>query len=137
MEMSPAAQPVLLEVLAHLPTDFFHCMHCEKFFNIAGIGASVHQEVQTSYPPTLQEEARRLAVWLRDVSAHYGERLHIRIVDPQSLEGFLKSLRYWVREYPTFVVNRHAKYTGWEAATLDRLLEMHMNPSRVPEHREQ
>ena len=69
------------------------------------------------------EEAERLATWLQDLSARYGDQIHIRVVDPQSPEGFFKSLRYWVRRYPTFVVNRRIKYTGWEPGVLDRLLE--------------
>jgi hypothetical protein len=120
--MPPDRQPALLEVLAHIPTDFFHCLHCEQFFDAAGIGASVHREIQTAYPPVMLEEAGRLAAWLQDLSARYGEQLHIRVVDPQSLEGFFKSLRYWVRRYPTFIINHRTKYTGWEPAALERLL---------------
>lgn len=115
--------PVLLEVLAHIPTDFFHCSHCEQIFDVAGIGAAVHREIQAAYPPKVLEEAQRLATWLQDVSAQYGEQLHTRIVDPQSVEGFFKSLRHRVRRYPTFIINRRAKYTGWEPPILERLLE--------------
>jgi hypothetical protein len=82
----------------------------------------VHREIRAAYPPETLEEAERLATWLLDLSAKYGEQLHIRVVDPQSLEGFFKSLRYWVRRYPTFIINRRAKYTGWESAALERLL---------------
>jgi hypothetical protein len=115
--------PVLLEVLAHIPTDFFHCSHCEQIFDVAGIGAAVHREILAAYPPKVLEEAQRLATWLQDVSAQYGEQLHIRIVDPQSVEGFFKSLRHRVRRYPTFIINGRTKYTGWEPAALERLLE--------------
>jgi hypothetical protein len=114
--------PVLLEVLAHMPTDFFHCTHCERFFGAADIGAAVHREIRSAYPPRVLEEASRLAAWLLELSSEYGERLHIRTVDPQSLEGFVKSLRYWVRQYPTFIIDRKTKYTGWEPAGLARLL---------------
>jgi len=120
--MSHTLQPIHLEVLAHVPTDFFHCSHCERFFDTAGIGASLHQEMQDAYPPQVLEEAERLATWLQDLSEQYGKQLHIRVVDPQSMEGFFKSLRYWIRRYPTFVINRRTKYTGWEPAALERLL---------------
>jgi hypothetical protein len=82
------------------------------------------------------EEADRLATWLQELSAKYGERLHIQVVDPQSLEGFIKSLRYWVRRYPTFIINRRTKYTGWEPAALDRLLGQRM-AQRFPDDPEQ
>jgi hypothetical protein len=48
--------------------------------------------------------------------------LHIWVIDPQSLEGFLKSLRYGVRLYLSFIVNRRVKYMDWDAAALERLL---------------
>ena len=111
-----------MEVLAHIPTDFFHCLHCEQLFDAAGIGASVRRGMRDAYPAEMLEEAEFLAAWLQDLSARYGRQLHIRVVDPQSLEGFFKSLRYWVRRYPTFVINRREKYVGWEPVALDRLL---------------
>lgn len=120
--MPSTLQPVFLEILAHVPTDFFHCLHCERLFDAAGIGAQVHREIQTAYPPEILEEAERLATWLQDLVARYGERVHIRIVDPQSAEGFFKSLRYWIRRYPAFVVNQREKVTGWDLANVERLL---------------
>jgi hypothetical protein len=36
--------------------------------------------------------------------------------------GLWKSVRLWVRTYPTFIVNGQAKYTGWDPAPLDALL---------------
>ena len=113
---------VLLKVPAYVPTDLFHCLHCERLFDAADIGAAVRQETRTSYPSEVLEEADRLAAWLEHLAARYGEQLDIRVVDPQSLKGFFMSLRYWVRRYPTFIVNRRAKYTGWEPAALERLL---------------
>ena len=71
------------------------------------------QEIQAAYPPEILEEAERLATWLQELTARYGEQLHVRIVDPQSAEGFFKSLRYWIRRYPAFVVNRRKRVTGW------------------------
>jgi hypothetical protein len=68
------------------------------------------------------DEAGRLSAWLQDLSARYGEQLRIHIIDPQSPEGFFKSLRYWVRRYPTFIIDRRAKYTGWDRTALERLL---------------
>jgi hypothetical protein len=122
MSSAPHPAAIQLEVLAYGPTDFFHCAQCEHLFDAVGIGEPVHQEIQTAYPAEVLEEANRLAAWLRELAAQYGERLRIRIVDPQSLEGLLKSLRHRVRRYPTFIVNRQATYTGWEPAALERLL---------------
>jgi hypothetical protein len=37
--------------------------------------------------------------------------------------GFWKSLRHWVRRYPTFIVNGDRKHVGWDQDALERLLQ--------------
>ena len=126
--MSPAAQPVLLQVLAHVPADLYHCSHRERSFDAAGMGAHSHDEVQHSYPPETLEQAERLAAWLHELSFRYGNRLQIRVVNPRSLEGFFLSLRHSARRYPSFIV-RGQKVVGWERDALDRLLSEHLAQS--------
>ena len=109
-----------------MPIDFFHCSHCERLFDVAGMGMPVHQEIREAYPAEFLKESERIASWLRDLAARYGGQLHIQVVDPQSFAGFHKSLRYRIRRYPAFVIDRQTKYTGWETAALNRLLEKHM-----------
>jgi hypothetical protein len=122
--MSPATPrtPIALEVLAYSPTDFFHCMYCERLFDAMGIGAEVRREARTGYPSRIVDEAWRLSTWLQDLSANYGEQLRIRVIDPQSPEGLYGSLQHWIRVYPTFIINRRKKYSGWDRETLERLL---------------
>ena len=120
--MPPARQTILLEVLAHVPTDFFQCTYCERLFDAAEVSAPVHQEIQVTYPPEIVEQAEHLAAWLQELSAQYGNHLHIHMVDPQSVEGFFKSLRYWIHQYPAFVVNRREKVAGWNPTDVERLL---------------
>lgn len=126
--MSPASQPIQLQVLAHVPTDLYHCSHCERLFGAAGIGAQLHHELRRSYPPEFLEQAGRLAALLHELSSHYGDRLHIHVVDPQSVHGLWLSLRYWARHYPTFVVHGQ-KVSGWDRAALDRLISPQTIPS--------
>jgi hypothetical protein len=121
--MCVTSEPVLLEVLARVPTDLLHCSHCEQLFSVAGIGRKVHEEIRTSYPPEFLEEAELLAAWLRALSTRYGEDIQIRVVDVQSLEGFFKSLRHRVFQYPAFVVDHQATYTGWARGDLRQLLD--------------
>lgn len=116
-------EAIHLEVLAHVPTDFFHCMHCERVFAEAGVGAAVRQESRAGYPSQILDEAQRLSAWLADLSARCGERLHIRVIDPQSPEGLYKSLRHWVRTYPTFVIDGQTKVVGWDFEALERAVE--------------
>jgi hypothetical protein len=123
--VSSASQPIQLQVLAYVPTDLFHCSHCERLFDAAGIGAQLHDEIRRSYPPEILEQAEFLVAQLRELSMRYGERLQIRIVDPQSLEGFFLALRYWARRYPTFIVHG-CKVVGWDRDALDHLLSEHL-----------
>jgi len=37
--------------------------------------------------------------------------------------GLWKSLRYWVRKYPTFIVNGKKKHTGWDKDALECVLQ--------------
>jgi hypothetical protein len=129
--MESVVRPVLLEVLAHVPTDFLHCAHCERLFDVANLATSVHEEIQTSYPPNVLEDARRLGEWLQALLERYGDRLRIRIVDVDSPQGFLKALRHRVRRYPAFIINRRTTFVGWEDVKLNQLLEEEM--ARGPE----
>jgi hypothetical protein len=75
------------------------------------------------YPPELLEDHVRLSDWVVELSQRYGPGIQIRVIDPQSGLGLLKSLRHRVRKYPTFIVNGKAKYTGWDKAELEGLLQ--------------
>ncbi len=114
---------VSVQVIAPVLTNFFHCMHCEQLFEQADIGQQVHREELDQYPEDVKQEAARLADWLFDLAYRYGDQIHIRVIDPQSLEGFFKSLRYWVRKYPTFIVDGREKIVGWDRAALDAALQ--------------
>ena len=131
--MEPVVRPVLLEVLAHIPTHFFHCAHCERLFDAADLVAPVHEEIQASYPSHMLEDARRLGEWLQSMLERYGDHLRIRIVDVNSPEGFLKALRHRAFRYPAFIINGRKTYVGWERVDLNQLLEEEMVRETEPE----
>lgn len=133
--MEPVVRPVLLEVLAHIPTDFFHCAHCERLFHVADLATPVHKKIQASYPPHMLEDARRLGEWLRALLERYDGRVRIRIVDVNSPQGFLKALRHRVRRYPAFIINGRTTFVGWEDVDLNQLLEEEMGRETEPEER--
>jgi len=85
--------------------------------------ALVELYLAEQYPPEFLEESHRLAAWLEELSARYGPRLSIQVIDPQSPLGFFKSLRYWVRRYLTFIVNGRGKYAGWDRDALEAVLQ--------------
>jgi hypothetical protein len=115
-------RPIQLQVIAPVLTNFYHCMHCEQIFAQAGIGQRVHQEEREQYPPHVLEEYERLRALIFALAHRYGGRIRIRVVDPQSLEGFFKSLRYWVRTYPTFIIDGREKVRGWDRQALEARL---------------
>ena len=114
---------VSVQVIAPSLTNFFHCIHCEQLVEQAGIGRQVHKEELDQYPEDIKQEAARLANRLLELSNRCGGQINIRVIDPQSPEGLFKSVRYWVREYPTFIVDGREKVTGWNQAVLDAVLE--------------
>ena len=74
------------------------------------------------YPPDLKEEYLKLSDWIRELIRIYEDRLLIKLIDAQSILGFYKSLRHWVRKYPTFIVEGRETYTGWDKKRLETLL---------------
>jgi hypothetical protein len=114
---------IRLEVFSLVPTSYSQCPHCETLYGQAQIGAQVHQEIMQEYPPELLQDHIRLSDWVMELSTRYGPDIQIRVIDPQSGLGFFKCLRHRIRKYPTFVVNGGAKYTGWDKAALETLLQ--------------
>lgn len=126
MMMPKGAGSVLLEVVAPLPGGLAACVSCERMMDLAGVGARGRGQMQAEYPPEVLAEAERLAVLLQDLARRHGERLQIRLMDVQSLPGLGRSLRYGLRRYPAFIVNRRQVFAGWEEAPLERALERAM-----------
>jgi len=117
--------PISIEVIAPVLTDLRHCAHCEVIFGQTEVGRQVHSKELDEYPQDLKEDFERLSDWIIELSHRYGNALRIKLIDPQSFEGFLKSVRYWARRYPAFIVAGRKEYVGWDKAALDRVLQAH------------
>jgi hypothetical protein len=98
-------------------------MHCEAFYDQSGIGQRVHNQILREYPEGLLEDYIRLSELVVELVSSLEERIHIQVIDPQSFLGFVKSLRYWVRKYPTFVVDGQVKISGFDKAKLEQALQ--------------
>ncbi|RME89510.1 MAG: hypothetical protein D6770_04300 [Anaerolineae bacterium] len=83
------------------------------------------------YPPEMIEEHIRLSDWIAEISQRYGADIEIRLIDPQSGLGLWKAIRYWVRKYPTFIVNGKEKYTGWDRDALDAILQRALHAEKA------
>ncbi len=106
-------KPLLVEVLAYAPTQYFHCQHCELVWQQAGASQGFHQEtLASSLPPEMQKEYAALSAWVQATVETYGGRVLFKVIDAASFEGLLKSARYGTRHYPAFIVGGKGKYTG-------------------------
>ena len=88
----------------------------------ANLDQAPHQRGLDEYPPDWQEEIQRLSDVVMDLSNRYQDSILIRIWDPRSLQGLVKSIRYWVRRYPTFIVEGQNKITGWDVEQLEQYI---------------
>ncbi len=74
----------------------------------------MHRQEINEYPEELKAEALRLSDWIRATRAEYGPQVVIRMVDPQSLLGIWRALRFRVRRYPTFLIDGRERVVGWD-----------------------
>ncbi len=112
-----------LEVIAHTLQGMGLCTVCELILAEADVGGRPAQRALDEYPPEWQADYRRLTEWVYDLADRYGQALRIKIVDPQSPEGLLKSLRYRVRHYPTWVIDGRQRIVGWDRPALEAALQ--------------
>ena len=68
-----------------------------------GLDQKFHQRETDEYPLDLKEEYGKLSEWIHDLTRLYKHRLFIKLIDVQSPLGIYKSLRHWIRKYPTFI----------------------------------
>jgi hypothetical protein len=121
-------RPIKLEILCLLPITYRQCSHCETFYDQAGLGAQVHDQIGREYPEDLREDACRLGALVIELSDRYKDDLSIQIIDPQSLTGLYRSLRFRVRKYPAFIIDNHTVVRGWDREGLELALKAHASP---------
>jgi hypothetical protein len=121
---SPQNRPVLVEILAYAPTQFFHCQHCEVIWQEAGAGKRMHREqLESSIPQDLQKEYADLSDWVHEAVESYGGRVVFQVIDAASMEGFLKSVRYGLRRFPAFIIDGKEKHSGTDLRQAKRLID--------------
>ncbi len=132
-QTSTEQKPILVEILAYAPTQFFHCQHCELVWQQAGAGARLHQEqLESSLPQDIQKEYADLSNWVRETVETYAGRVVFKVIDAASLEGLLKSVRYGARRYPAFVIAGRDKYIGTDFGQAQRLIDLHVQSFPAP-----
>lgn len=110
-----------LQVIMPIPTTYRQCLSCEVFSGDT-VGEKVRQEMAAEYPAEFRADFERLMAWINELVLRFGPSLQVRVVDPWSLEGLWKCLRYGVRRYPAFILPDGRKVVGWERTALEQAL---------------
>ena len=105
-------KPLLVEIIAYAPTAFYHCTHCEVAWREMGVSNRIHQEqVDSSLPADLAAEYRAVSDWVRVIFKKHCDQVVVKVIDAASIEGFWKTLRHGLRQYPAIVVGS-ARFSG-------------------------
>jgi hypothetical protein len=120
--MTSAMRPIRLEVVAPTFQGLGICSACELVLSEASLGEHPAKRGLDEYPQEWLDDYRQLTDWVYDLAERYGEQIVIKVIDPQSAEGLLKSLRYRVRRYPTWIVNGKTRVVGWNRQALEAAL---------------
>lgn len=108
------------------------CSACETLLAEGNLQQEApHLRGLDEYPADWQEDLRRVSDLVLDLAARYEDRILIRIYDPRSLQGLVKSIRHGVRRYPTFVVDGRAKVVGWDQPGLEQEIRQALGERRV------
>lgn len=111
---------VHIDVISPLPEGWGICLSCEMLMARANLDQAPHERGLDEYPPEWQEDFQHLSDVVISLSTRYQDSILIQIWDPRSLQGLMKSIRYWVRRYPTFIVEGREKVTGWDVDQLEQ-----------------
>jgi len=115
--------PVQIDVFFPVPEGWGFCSTCEMMLAQADLGQAPHERGLDEYPPEWQEDFRRLSSLVFSLADSFKDHVRIQIWDPRSLQGMLKSIRHGVRRYPTFIVDGHIKFTGWDKEKLEQQIQ--------------
>jgi len=112
-----------VDVIAPIPQEWGLCATCQAFLAQAELDKNPVERSLDSFPPDWMEDFKKLSSVILDISENFGDQILIRVYDPRSLQGMLRSLRYRVTRYPTFVVKDFGKVAGLQREKINRLLE--------------
>ncbi|MBI5304468.1 MAG: hypothetical protein HY868_20210 [Chloroflexi bacterium] len=125
-------QPVMVEIIAYAPTQYFHCKHCEFVWSQAqseGVKKFHADALETSMPPEMMTEYRALSDWVLNAVERYGGRVVFKVIDATSFEGLIKSVRYGVRKYPAVVISGKDKHIGADFAGAEAMINRALQPA--------
>ena len=115
-------KPVLVDVISPLLDGWGMCTACEMLIARANLDKTPSERGLDDYPPEWRDEFFRLSDLIFDLAGRYGDHVLFRIFDPRSLQGLIKSIRYRVHHYPTFIVGGRQKVFGFDSVLVEQAL---------------
>ena len=116
-------KPVQIDAYYPIPEGWGMCNPCELMMAQANVSQAPQERGLDEYPAELIEEFQRFSATIYALAERYHDQVLIKVWDPHSLQGMMKSIRHAVRRYPTFIINGQVKLTGWDTATLDQQVQ--------------
>jgi hypothetical protein len=87
-----------------------------------GLRQKVQRDLMDSgLPEDLKQEFHALSEWAHTLPTKFGNRVHVRLIDAASIEGFVKSLIRRFGRYPAFTVEGR-RYVGSDFGRVDELI---------------
>jgi len=111
-----------LEVIAPTLQGMGLCAPCDLMFSQADVDGPSTETGLEEYPQDWQANHHRLTDWVYELADRHGPQLRIKVIDPQSPAGLLKSVRHRVRRYPTWLINGK-KIVGWDRPALEAAID--------------
>ncbi len=116
-------KPIQIDVFYPIPEGWGMCNPCELMMAQANVSQAPQERGLDEYPAELIEEFQRFSNTIYALAERYHDQVLIKVWDPRSLQGMMKSIRHAVRRYPTFIINGQAKLIGWDTAKLDQQVQ--------------
>jgi len=101
---------VKLEIIGVFPTFYTICKGGQ--LAIPACGLSLINEIFKEYPDELKETYKEICALAFNLNNDFGSSIEIKAIDPSTPQGIWKSLKYGVKQYPTFIINGKRKIAG-------------------------
>jgi hypothetical protein len=111
-------KPIQIDVFYPIPEGWAMCNACELMMAQANIAGAPETRASEELPQGLKDELQSLSNTIYELAEKFQNQVVIKVWDPRSLQGLLKSILYGVHRYPTFIVNGRGKFSGFDAVKL-------------------
>ncbi len=98
-----AKKPVKVEFVGLVPTLFAHCAHCMDIMQMCDLDP--YYEQLKEYPKDIVELYYNVTKLAVELKREFGADVYVDVVDPASLQGLWKTIRYMILKTPCVVVN--------------------------------